>query len=74
MLDGKDGGLPLTFHEKVLEICGGMGGAAGDLAKSLEPHIGSLSCLGPTNWKIVGKFLRTGNTPTAELGDRVHVI
>lgn len=59
MLDGKDGGLPLAFHEKVLEICGGMGGAAGDLAKSLEPRIGSLSCLGPTNWKIVGSsFVR----------------
>lgn len=36
LLDGKNGGLPLTFHEEVLEICERMGGVEGDLTKPLE--------------------------------------
>jgi len=36
LLDGKNGGLPLPFHEDVLEICERMGGPEGDLMKPLE--------------------------------------
>ncbi|KXN82775.1 hypothetical protein AN958_02214, partial [Leucoagaricus sp. SymC.cos] len=36
LLDGKNGGLPLVFHDEVREICDKMGGAEGDLTKVSE--------------------------------------
>ncbi|KAF5349111.1 hypothetical protein D9756_009452 [Leucocoprinus leucothites] len=36
LLDGKNGGLPLVFHDEVREICERMGGAESDLTKAPE--------------------------------------
>ncbi|KAF5343507.1 hypothetical protein D9756_011601 [Leucocoprinus leucothites] len=47
LLDGKNGGLPLVFHDEVREICERMGGAESDLTKAPEATTESPSDLFP---------------------------